>query len=88
MKYFIATVLTKGKKKEIGFYAENRKEANQYAKLKFTGIIIKVVEATEPLEAQLKRFNNRVYATLFKSPVNDPWYGLAPTGVYTALEKN
>jgi general secretion pathway protein F len=46
--YFVATVLTKGKKEEMGFYAENKKEANSFAKLKFSGIIIKVVEANEP----------------------------------------
>lgn len=56
MKYFIATILTKGKKQEFGLYAENKKEANSYAKLKFSGIFIKVVEANEPLEAQFKRF--------------------------------
>jgi len=56
MKYFIATVFTKGKKENIGLYAEDRKAANDYAKIKFSGIIIKVTEAEEPLEAKLKRF--------------------------------
>ncbi|MDQ7042662.1 MAG: type II secretion system F family protein [Sulfurimonas sp.] len=56
MMYFTATVLTKGKKEQFGFYAENKKEANSIAKLKFNGIIIKVVEDTEPLEEQFKRF--------------------------------
>ena len=56
MKYYIATVLTKGKKEQIPLYAKDRKEANDFAKLKHAGIIIKVVEATEPLDAQLKRF--------------------------------
>ena len=56
MKYFIATVLTKGKKEAIGLYAEDKKEAMNYAKLKFSGIIIKVLEAQEPLDAQFKRF--------------------------------
>ncbi len=55
MKYFVATVLTKGKKQEFGFYAENRKDANSTAKLKYSGIIIKVIEGKEPLEAQFKR---------------------------------
>ncbi len=56
MKYFIATILTKGKRAEIPLYATDRKEANDYAKLKHSGIIIKVVEAEEPLDAQFKRF--------------------------------
>jgi len=58
MSYFVATVLTRGEKKKLGFYAENIKEANNFAKLKFTGIIIKVTEEKEPMEEQLKRFKN------------------------------
>jgi len=56
MKYFIATVLAKGKKQELGFYAETKQDAMSTAKIKFTGIIIKVNEAPEPFEAQFKRF--------------------------------
>ena len=56
MKYFIATVLTKGKKQDLGFYAETKQDAMSTAKIKFTGIIIKVNEAQEPFEAQFKRF--------------------------------
>ena len=55
MKYYQVTVLTKGKKEKIGLYADNKKEANGYAKLKLSGIIIKVEEAPEPLEAKFKR---------------------------------
>jgi len=53
MTYFVATVLTKGKKEEIGLYAENRKDANNYAKLKFSGIIIKVIEGENLLRQDL-----------------------------------
>ena len=56
MKYFIATVLTKGKKKEIGFYAKDIKEAKNFSKLKFSGIIIKVFEAQVPFDEQIKKF--------------------------------
>jgi len=69
MKYFIATVLTKGKKEEFGLYAEDRKEANKYAKLKFTGIIIKVTEGQEPLEAQLKRFKTNLLSNIKKKKI-------------------
>jgi len=58
MMYFVATILTKGKKQEIGFYAEDKKDAKSIAKLKFNGIIIKVIEAKEPLEDQFKRFKD------------------------------
>ncbi|MDA3907602.1 MAG: type II secretion system F family protein [Sulfurimonas sp.] len=69
MKYFIATVLTKGKREEIPLYAKDRKEANDYAKLKHSGIIIKVVEGTEPLEAQLKRFKANFFQNIKKRKI-------------------
>jgi general secretion pathway protein F len=56
MNYYVATVLSKGKKEDFGFYAESKKEAMYLAKIKFSGIIIKVVEATPPFEDQLKQF--------------------------------
>ena len=55
MKYYNATVLKQGQKELIGLYAEDKKEAMSYAKLKFSGIIVKVEEAEEPLEIKLKR---------------------------------
>ena len=58
MRYFKATVLKHGKKELIGLYAENKKEAMNYAKLKFTGIIIKVTEAEEPFEDKFKRLKS------------------------------
>ena len=58
MKYFIATVLTRGKKEIIGIYAEDRRHANELIKQKHTGIIIKVVESVEPFENKFNRFKN------------------------------
>ncbi len=69
MKYFIATILTKGKKEELPLYAEDRKEANDYAKLKFSGIIIKVTEANEPLDAQIKRFKQKFLQNIKKRKI-------------------
>ncbi|MBU1927548.1 type II secretion system F family protein [bacterium] len=69
MKYFIATVFTKGKKETIGLYAEDRKAANDFAKIKFSGIIIKVVEAEEPLEARLKRFKTTFLQNIKKRKI-------------------
>ena len=69
MKYFVATILTKGKREEIPLYAKNRKEANDYAKLKHSGLIIKVVEAKEPLEEQLKRLKTSFFQNIKKRKI-------------------
>ena len=69
MKYFLVTVLTKGKKEKIGLYAEDKKEANSYAKLKFSGIIIKVEEASEPLEDKLKRIKTDLLKNIKKKKI-------------------
>jgi len=69
MTYFVATVLTRGKKEEFGLYAENKKEANSFAKLKYAGIIIKVTEAKEPLEVQLKRFKDDLLKNFKKKKI-------------------
>jgi general secretion pathway protein F len=69
MKYFIATVLTKGKKEEIGFYASDKSEATSVAKLKYSGIIIKVIEGKEPFENQLKRFKTDLLKNFSKKKI-------------------
>lgn len=69
MIYFLATVLTKGKKEQFPLYANDRKEANNYAKLKFSGIIIKVVEAEEPLDAKIKRFKTNLMQNIKKRKI-------------------
>ena len=69
MKYYLATVLTKGKKEEIGLYAQDRKDANNQAKLKINGIIIKVVEAQEPLDVQFKRFKANLFKNVQKKKI-------------------
>lgn len=66
MKYFVATILTKGKKSEIGLYAENKKEAHYLAKIKFSGMILKVAESSPPLEDQLKRFKETLFSNVRK----------------------
>nr|WP_321266012.1 type II secretion system F family protein [uncultured Sulfurimonas sp.] len=70
MKYFVATILTKGKREKIPLYAKDRKEASDYAKLKYSGIIIKVVEEKEPLEAQFKRFKANFFQNIKKRKIN------------------
>lgn len=69
MKYFVATVLTKGKKERIGMYAEDRKQANELTKLKYAGIILKIAEEQEPLEAQLKRFKTTLLSNVKKRKI-------------------
>ncbi len=69
MKYYIATVLTRGKRENIGLYAHDRKEAMEYAKLKYSGIIIKVVEGQEPLDAQIKRFKDKLLKNVKKKKI-------------------
>ena len=66
MKYFVATILAKGKKTNQGFYAENKKEAHYLAKIKFSGMILKVTEATPPLEDQLRRFKETLFSNIRK----------------------
>ena len=64
MKYFIATVLERGRKNEHGYYAENKKEAMYLAKVKHSGIIVKVVEGTAPLEDQFKRLKQNIFSNM------------------------
>lgn len=70
MKYFNATVLTKGKKTDYGLYAESKKEAMYLAKIKYTGIVIKVAEASPPLEDQIKKFKDTLMKNVQKRKIN------------------
>jgi general secretion pathway protein F len=70
MKYFNATVLSKGKKTDYGFYAESKKEAHYLAKIKYSGILLKVVESTPPLEDQFKRFKENLLQNVQKKKIN------------------
>ncbi|MGE0738160.1 type II secretion system F family protein [Sulfurimonas sp.] len=69
MKYFIATILTRGKKEQIAMYAEDRKQAHELTKLKHSGIILKVSEEKEPLDAQLKRLKNNLLSNFKKRKI-------------------
>ncbi|PHS57035.1 MAG: type II secretion system protein F [Sulfurimonas sp.] len=69
MNYYIATILTKGKKQNFGLYAKDRKEANDYAKLKHSGILIKIVESKEPLELKFKKFKTSLLQNIKKRKI-------------------
>lgn len=69
MNYYIATILTKGKKEKLPLYAENKKEAQAYAKVRSNGIIIKIQESREPLEAQLLRIKVNIFDSISKKKI-------------------
>ena len=69
MNYFTATVLSKGKKENYGFYAETKKEAHYLAKIKFSGIILKVTESEPPLEEKFKHFKANLTKNLQKKKI-------------------
>jgi len=56
MKYYAVTVINRGKRESHGLHAEDRKEAHYLAKVKFQGIILKVVESAPPLDQQWTAF--------------------------------
>ena len=66
MKYFEATVLARGKKTKHGLYADSKKEANYIAKIKLTGLVLKIVESSPPLEDRLKKFKENLVSNLRK----------------------
>lgn len=66
MKYFTATILSKGKKTDQGFYAENKKEAHYLAKIKYSGMVLKITESSPPLEDQLRRFKESLFSNMQK----------------------
>lgn len=69
MTYFQATMLTKGQKKIIGYYAKDRKDATDIAKIKYSGILIKVEQAAEPLELKFVRIKNELLQNVKKRKV-------------------
>jgi len=66
MKYFIVTVLSKGKKSDYGLYAEHKKEAQYLAKIKFSGMILKAIETSPPLEDQFRKLKESFLSSLQK----------------------
>lgn len=69
MEFFQATVLTQGKKKTHGFYAKDRKDATDIAKIKYSGLLIKVEEAAEPLELKFKRLKSELFQNVKKRKI-------------------
>jgi general secretion pathway protein F len=59
-------MINRGKKEDIGLYASDRKHANELAKLKFSGVLIKIVEGEEPFEDKLKKFKASLFSNMKK----------------------
>ena len=69
MKYFLVTVMTKGKKEEHGLHAEDKKEALFLAKAKYTGMVLKAVEGSPPLDEQIKKFKENLMNNISKKKI-------------------
>lgn len=69
MNYYIATIITKGKKEEVGLYANDKKQANELAKIKLSGIIIKIRDGEEPLDMKFQRFKANFFLGIKKKKI-------------------
>ena len=69
MHYFEVTILQRGKKEKFGLYATDTKEANNYVRLKHSGVIIKIEKTTEPLNIQLKKLKTKLLKNINKRKI-------------------
>ncbi len=69
MKYYSVTVINRGKREAHGLHAEDRKEAHYLAKVKFQGIILKVVESAPPLDQQWDSFKKNLTKNFKKKKI-------------------
>jgi general secretion pathway protein F len=69
MKYFSVTVLNRGKREAYGLHAEDKKEATYLAKIKYSGVILKVMESSPPLEEQFKAFKESITKNFQKKKI-------------------
>lgn len=69
MKYYSVTVINKGKRETYGLHAEDKKEAHYLAKVKFSGVVLKVLESSPPLEEQLKAFKESITKNFKKKKI-------------------
>ena len=69
MKYYAVTVINRGKRESHGLHAEDRKEAHYLAKVKFQGIILKVVESAPPLDQQWASFKKNLTKNFKKKKI-------------------
>jgi len=69
MKYFLVTVLNRGRRESHGLHAEDRKEAHYLAKVKYPGIILKVIEGNPPFDQQFKVFKENITKNFKKKKI-------------------
>ena len=69
LQYFEVKILHRGKKDIKSIYATSLHEARKTAKLKFTGIILKVSPASAPFEEKFKQFKDTTLSNLKRSRV-------------------
>ncbi len=60
MRYYNVQVLAKGKKQTLLISSENKKEALEKAKLKSSGIVVRIEETAMPVEEKLKALKNEL----------------------------
>ncbi len=70
MNYYIITMINRGKKEDVGLYANDRKHASELAKLKFQGVLIKIAQGEEPLDIKLKKFKDSLFSNMKKKKLN------------------
>jgi len=69
MKYFSVTVINRGRREAFGLHAEDKKEAHYIAKVKYPGIILKVIESSPPLDQQFKAFKENLTKNFKKKKI-------------------
>jgi len=65
MKYFVATLITKGNKEEISFYAKNSLDADRYIKQNYNSLIIKIVQKREPYLKDINTITRNIIRTIY-----------------------
>ena len=60
MRYYNVQVLAKGKKQTLLISSENKKEALEKAKLKTSGIVVRIEETAMPVEEKFKALKNEL----------------------------
>ena len=60
MRYYNVQVLAKGKKQTLLISSENKKEALEKAKLKSSGIVVRIEETAMPVEEKFKALKNEL----------------------------
>jgi len=69
LDYFEVKILVRGKKQIKALYAPSLAEARSIAKLKFSGIILKITKTNPPLEQRFKNFKEKTLKNIKRSKI-------------------